>query len=128
MKILQLAACAALLTSMLTVTAVPSTAQSVAGACYETGHVPALSSKTRVFSTAVLEVETVGPDGRHSVSTVARRSIVVAKAPISGTSELTLIPADKGTTVRVKPMLCAYPADAVLPAEFANRAPDIVMP
>jgi hypothetical protein len=90
--------------------------------------VPALSSKTRVFATAALEVETVGPDGRRSTSTIARPSVIVAKAPVAGTSEMTLVPGEKGATVRVKPMVCVYPADAVLPSEFANRAPDIVIP
>jgi hypothetical protein len=106
-----------------------SIADSAAGGCYEVGHVPSFAPKTRIFATAQLELETEGADGRRIVTTIARPSILVAKAPIQGSSDLVFVPGEKGSTrLRTHPLVCAYPADAVLPAEFVNRAPDIVIP
>ena len=115
--------------SLIAVFPQASMAQIPSGGCYEVGHVPPLPSKTKIFATAQLELETEGADGRRIVTTIARSSMLVAKAPISGSSDLVFVPGEKGSTrLRAHPLVCAYPADAVLPAEFASRAPDIVIP
>ncbi|MBV8367975.1 MAG: hypothetical protein JO036_03410 [Candidatus Eremiobacteraeota bacterium] len=113
------------------IAAVPqaSIANIAAGGCYEVGHVPSLPPKTKIFATAQLELETTGADGRRIVTTIARPSLLVAKTRIPETDELVFVPGDKGSTrLRAHPLVCAYPADAVLPAEFASRAADIVIP
>ncbi|HEV3089741.1 MAG TPA: hypothetical protein VGX96_21250 [Candidatus Elarobacter sp.] len=129
MNVLKTSARIAAVIGLFAVTPQASVADVAAGGCYEAGHVPALSPKTRIFATAQLELETEGADGRRIVTTIARPSILVAKAPIQGSSDLVFVPGEKGSTrLRTHPLVCAYPADAVLPAEFANRAPDIVIP
>jgi hypothetical protein len=128
MNVLKIAVRIAVIVSLVAVISQASIADIAASGCYEVGHVPSLPSKTQIFATAQLELETEGADGRRIVTTIARSSILVAKTPIRG-KDLVFVPGEKGSTrVRAHPLVCAYPADTVLPPEFANRAPDIVIP
>jgi hypothetical protein len=128
MNVLKTPARIAAVICLFAVTPQASIAEIAAGGCYEVGHVPSLPSKTQIFATAQLELETEGADGRRIVTTIARSSILVAKAPMRG-RDFVFVPGEKGSTrLRAHPLVCAYPPDAMLPPEFANRAPDVVIP
>jgi hypothetical protein len=99
----------------------------VQGGCYSSGHVPQLPSKARVFVIATLEAESMGAGGLPSTVTIARSSVLVAKARGSS-DELTIVPGEKSVTIRARPSVCVYPADVPLPSSFAGVTPDIVVP
>jgi hypothetical protein len=97
------------------------------GGCYPSGRVPQLPSKARVFVIATLEAESMDADGRPNTVTIARSSVLVAKSKTSG-DEMTIVPGGRSVTIRARPSVCVYPADAPLPPSFAGVTPDIIAP
>jgi hypothetical protein len=97
------------------------------GACYSSGHVPQLPSKTRVFVIASLEVESSG-NGARNVVTLERPSVVVTRNADRVDGALAVLPGESPVTIRARSTICAYSADAVLPAKLSGVTPDIVIP
>ena len=63
MKQMRLAAWVALAMILLAPGSKAGASAVAAGGCYASGDMPPIASKTRVYSTAMLEIEGVGPTG-----------------------------------------------------------------